>query len=323
MKPVNQINPDSYLGRALKGAARAKPNGKARYPDSDSDDENDGDYDPSSSDDESSSSEDSNESITSSSDHGSSDSSDSSDSSSSDETTSLSEDSSDSDSLVSSESDSSRDKKRKKSSSRKRRNHRRRKQGSALKPIEPQIYNGEDDTYLFHKFMTQGTDYVVQGKVEKHRQVTVLSNFMSGKAYTFYTREVSFSKKKWELKKFFQELFNYCFPVDFRMRQRKKLSHCFQNNRSVKEYASELNELFVTIGFSDKRERVHKLWTGLCPSLQKALWIDKLNPETSAWKQVVRIAEINEIAESISVPHHRSYEENSEHSKHRNKGQDR
>ncbi|RXW16452.1 hypothetical protein EST38_g9404 [Candolleomyces aberdarensis] len=286
MKPINQINPDSYLGRALKGAARAKPNGKARYPDSDSDD---GDYNPSSSDDESSSSEDSTSGGTDSSDHNSSESSDSSDSSSSDEISSSSEDSSDDDSSdddssISSDSDSPRNKRRKKSSSRKRKSHRRRKQGSALKPIEPQSYNGEDDTHLFHKFMTQGTDYVVQGKVEKRRQVAVLSNFMGGKAYTFYTREVSFSKKKWELKKFFRELFNYCFPVDFRMRQRKKLNRCFQNDKSVKEYASELNELFVTIGFSDKREPVHKPWTGLRPSLQKALWIDKLNPETSSWK---------------------------------------
>jgi hypothetical protein len=307
MKPIHQINPRSYLGSALKDAAQAKPHGKARYSDSDSDDDADSDYDPSSSDDES---EDSTDSGTDSSlDHNDSDSSDGSDSSSSDKISGSSDDTSDSyssssDSSDSSDSDDGHRKKRKKSSHRKgKKCHRRHKQGSALKPIEPQVYNGEDDTHLFHKLMTQGTDYVVQGKVEKYQQVAVLSNFLSGKAYTFYTHEISFSKKKWELKKFFQELFNYCFPVDFRMRQRKVLSRCYQNNQSVKEYASELNELFVTIGFSYKREQVHKLWNGLCPSLQKALWIDKLNPETSSWKRVVRVAKINEIADSISAPH--------------------
>jgi hypothetical protein len=103
MKPIHQINPRSYLGRALKDAARAKPHGKACYSDSDSDDDANSDYDPSSSDDKS---EDSTDSGTdSSSDHDDSDSSDGSDLSSSDKISGSSDDTSDSDYSSSDSSD--------------------------------------------------------------------------------------------------------------------------------------------------------------------------------------------------------------------------
>ncbi|KAG6884272.1 hypothetical protein C0995_010631 [Termitomyces sp. Mi166 len=43
----------------------------------------------------------------------------------------------------------------------------------------------------FHKFLTHGTTYVKYGYVEHRRQVMVLSEFLTGKAYSFYTHSVS------------------------------------------------------------------------------------------------------------------------------------
>ncbi|RDB15248.1 hypothetical protein Hypma_004761 [Hypsizygus marmoreus] len=223
-------------------------------------------------------------------DSSSSGSSDGGSSGSSDE----SSDSDESDSTSASDSDTSRH--RKKASKR-----RKYSQRTLIRPTPPEKYSGTADTQVFHRFITQSTAYVTDGRVKSKRQVAVICNFLEGKAYTFYTREVSYQPEKWALKKFFKNLFDYCFPVDFRSQQRKKLLRCYQNDRNVKEYVSELTELFTTIGFISKREKVNKLWYGLRPVLQKALWKERLNPETSKWSTVVRAAEINEIADAVEV----------------------
>ena len=129
----------------------------------------------------------------------------------------------------------------------------------------------------------------------------ILSNFLTDKAYTFYTRDVSRDPKRWNTAKFFKALFDDVFPVNFRLNQCKKLDKFYQNNKTVKTYMAELAELFTSIGFSDKRECVHKLWKGLRRDVQKELWKEKLNPETSSWKRVAHHAEIIELSNSVGV----------------------
>lgn len=96
-------------------------------------------------------------------------------------------------------------------------------------------------------------------------------------------REVSGDPYKWRLSDFFTELFNYCFPINFRL--------------------YELNELWNMIGETDERAKVHKLWFGLRKELQKDLWKEKLNPEISSLKKIATTAEILEIAQSVTDDH--------------------
>ncbi|KIK11320.1 hypothetical protein PISMIDRAFT_72047, partial [Pisolithus microcarpus 441] len=65
---------------------------------------------------------------------------------------------------------------------------------------------------------------------------------------------------KWRLSDFFTELFNYCFPIDFRLRQREKLQSCYQNSKTVKEYLYDLNELWNMIGETDEGNKAYKFW---------------------------------------------------------------
>ncbi|KAF9440433.1 hypothetical protein P691DRAFT_635426, partial [Macrolepiota fuliginosa MF-IS2] len=167
-----------------------------------------------------------------------------------------------------------------------------------LKPIPPGKYDGRADTQVFHWFMTQATEYATDGHVPWDHHVSVISNFLSDKAYTFYTYEVALRTCRWRLDKFFTELFNYCFPTNFWALQHCKLEKCCQGNQPVKEYVSQLNELFTTVGYTDYHSHIHKLWNGFCLELQKALWRDKLNPESSSCNSIVKAAELNEIADS-------------------------
>jgi len=98
-------------------------------------------------------------------------------------------------------------------------------------------------------------------------------------------------------KKFVIELFNYCFPPDFHLRQCSKMNAFEQKHMHVCEYAAELLVMFHTIGSSTKHERVEKLWKGLWPELQQALWRENLEPQHSTWKQALWVAERHDIAD--------------------------
>jgi hypothetical protein len=85
-----------------------------------------------------------------------------------------------------------------------------------LKPIPPEKYDGTPDLQLYHRFMTQATDYILEGRAHHTQQVLIVATFLKGNAYTFYARTVSVDLKKWDLEKFFTHLFNHCFPANFK-----------------------------------------------------------------------------------------------------------
>lgn len=101
------------------------------------------------------------------------------------------------------------------------------------------------------------------------------------------------------MRKFFVELFNYCFSIDFRSQQRDKLNNLSQGQRSVREYVADLNKLFTIIGADSQQARIVKLFNGLRLSLCKALLCTHLNPEYSSWKEIMREAEYQELADNV------------------------
>jgi len=149
--------------------------------------------------------------------------------------------------------------------------------------------------------MNDGMLYLKQGHVPSNEWIDILSHYLGGRAYNFYTREVSMRTKKWNLVTFFKGLFNYCFPIDFRNKQCRRLDNFVQGNKSIQDYVSELTELFTIVGTPGKCEQVTKLWYGFRKSIQKALYTAKLNPETLRWKEIVHEAEYHEMAERVDL----------------------
>ena len=133
-------------------------------------------------------------------------------------------------------------------------------------------YNGSVDSKAFHHFIMEGTAYVKDGEVLSKKQVFILSHYLTGKAHEFYVREVSGDPYRWRLSTFFHELFNYSFPVNYRIKLQKKLHSCYQGNKTVRDYLYELNEIWNMIREMDERTKVHKLWFGLRKEIQYDLW---------------------------------------------------
>ncbi|KAG6882734.1 hypothetical protein C0995_013911 [Termitomyces sp. Mi166 len=239
-------------------------------------------------------------------------SSDPSDSSSSDEgdssgdSPSESEDNSDSESsssLSSSGTDHGCKKRGKRTTTKRKRSKKRSKRIKKLliKPTPPAKYGGAPALQAFLQFMTHCALYVKYGLVQKERQVLVVLEFLTARAWTFYLREVSRAPEDWTLEQFFKELFNDCFPINYRNKQRHKLQNLRQGKTTVRDYVGELQELFTIVGSTNSKEKVVKLFNGFCLSIQRELYRMGLNPETSKWKKVVSKAEFVEMAESVDL----------------------
>ncbi|KAI0370441.1 hypothetical protein BV20DRAFT_1052472 [Pilatotrama ljubarskyi] len=109
------------------------------------------------------------------------------------------------------------------------------------------------------------------------------------------------SPREWSLRDILVEVFNYCFPVDFRQRMRLHLKRVMQGSRPVHEFVHELQELFLMVGYLTEESRVEQLWYGLKPALQSELWRAPLNLSTASWSEVQAEAEIAELALAASA----------------------
>jgi hypothetical protein len=172
---------------------------------------------------------------------------------------------------------------------------------NSIKPIPPKDYDGAADSRAYHRFVMEGEAYLRDGRVPKERHIRILAYYLDGKAYNFYMQKVtSDDPNNWDLHKFFTELFNYCFPVDYRQRMRLKLENFSQKtNQTVSEYVFELQELFSMVGTMPDDMKVVKLWYSLTTRIQRALWRDGLHPDSSTWDEVVAKAEVIEIADNV------------------------
>ncbi|PPR02115.1 hypothetical protein CVT26_008845, partial [Gymnopilus dilepis] len=195
-------------------------------------------------------------------------------------------------------SSSSHGSKRRKSRSKKKgKKSSKRNKSSDFRPFKPTVYNGQPVLADYHRFVREASSYIRMSKIKKNDKMFVLSHFLKDKAYQFYIQVVTINEEDWTLDQFFTELFNYCFPVDYRMKMRRKLNKTFQNEKTVHAYAYELEELFNMIGVVDERAKVIKLWEGLRSNIRRSLWRDGLNPEVSTWKEIITQAIIIEISE--------------------------
>ena len=147
--------------------------------------------------------------------------------------------------------------------------------------------------------MMESMAYVKDGNVPEKKQVFIVAHYLTGKGRTFYSEEVAIDPYSWRIREFFKQLFNFCFPVNYRNQQHNKITTFMQNNLTVREYLHELNEMWNTIGERNDQLKVDKFWKGLRWDYQRDLWKDKLNPEVSMLKEVVTAAEVIEISRSV------------------------
>ncbi|KAJ3711526.1 hypothetical protein C8R42DRAFT_595761, partial [Lentinula raphanica] len=161
-------------------------------------------------------------------------------------------------------------------------------------------YNGEKDEQKFHRFAKASSLYIKDGRVPVRREVNIISNFLEGHAYTFYHSLCGDNPEQWTLHDFFTSMYNYFFPVNYRMEQRRKLLTFTQKGKKVKEHVRIFEELCNSVGIRDERQKVSLLWESFYPSIIAELYRKSLDPETSSFIEVISWAERIELIEDLN-----------------------
>ncbi|CAK5279088.1 unnamed protein product [Mycena citricolor] len=191
----------------------------------------------------------------------------------------------------SSDSGSSTGKNKAKRKKRKTRRSEDRPKGRMLvKPNPPARYDGSENADLYTQFVDESNRYCELGNVPRAHRVAIIGSFLDGDAKDFYNRRIRGHESDWTLKKMLRRLLKYCFSLDYRQKQRKRLARCHQNGKSVNKHVLEMESILLQIGLRKDRERVALLWNSLDADIQEELFRFGLDPEKSKWSRVVKKA---------------------------------
>ncbi|KAJ3752799.1 hypothetical protein EV360DRAFT_54593, partial [Lentinula raphanica] len=156
-----------------------------------------------------------------------------------------------------------------------------------IKPLKPtEIFDGSANLRSFQRNMREIIAYLEDGRVPDYRQVEVASRFLKGKAYTFFERICGENASQWTLKDFYEKLYDFTFPIDFRTEQRRKLVSLQQGTRRVREHVGFFNDLCNTAGTLDERHKIIFLWDSFQPTITKGLLRMGHTPETSSLLEI-------------------------------------
>ncbi|KAJ7635934.1 hypothetical protein B0H17DRAFT_1217176 [Mycena rosella] len=161
-------------------------------------------------------------------------------------------------------------------------------------------YDGSPNATAFHRMAREAKAYVDQGNIPKDEQVFYVLYFLKASAAEFYNQVVVPNEEEYDLVKFFTELFEFCFPVDYRTHQRKALDRCYQGSRTVAAHVAIFSEIFNTIGMVETQEKIIKLWNSFGAEIQQEMYRQKLDPEVSTWTEVVQGASDAEIVVNLA-----------------------
>lgn len=161
---------------------------------------------------------------------------------------------------------------------------------TSVKATPPSKYNGEPNSTVFYKFIVDAMQYIRQSGLMplKSEHVPRLSPFLTDTAAEFYMHEVGAKAHRWRLDDFFRGLMNYCFPADYAGQQRRRFENCNQDDRPVRDFLHELQELKTILGDISNRELVNRAWFGAEPYIQRQLYLDGFDPEVSEYRVVAK-----------------------------------
>ena len=95
-----------------------------------------------------------------------------------------------------------------------------------VKPDPPFVYDGEPNFMTYQEWVLKVKDWLCHGYVWWKHRVSQLKKYLSGQTFLFFMWDVVHEPQKWTLAQFLENLFDYCFPTNFRQVQQERFG-CF------------------------------------------------------------------------------------------------
>ncbi|EPQ50089.1 hypothetical protein GLOTRDRAFT_97238 [Gloeophyllum trabeum ATCC 11539] len=113
---------------------------------------------------------------------------------------------------------------------------------------------------------------------------------MSGTASRFFMKHVANHQRDWTVERIFEALFDYCFPIDYKLKLRERLMASHQGSHNVRDFVRDIQSLASRFPDITERQIVQIFWEGVHQYI-RLKWIDKgYSPEDTSFKKLVKWA---------------------------------
>ncbi|KZV94417.1 hypothetical protein EXIGLDRAFT_708831 [Exidia glandulosa HHB12029] len=173
----------------------------------------------------------------------------------------------------------------------------RRRLASQMKMKQPRVYDGRADLDLFDQWCYEVDTWKRLNGIKTKWIIPLLSSFLSDKASRWYMHNVVLSEENWTMRRFYDELFDHCFPSDFKLLLRKRFMRASQGNRDVREFARDLKVMSRRFPDVNERQLIQVLWDGAHKYLRIKWFEYGFNIDENTFDDLVSAAEQFEKAE--------------------------
>jgi hypothetical protein len=198
---------------------------------------------------------------------------------------------------------------------------------SGVKIKTPFVWNGRADLDLFDQWCYEVDTWFILSSLEERYVIRMLVQFLSHLPSRFFMKYIAQAPETWTLKNVYRSLFDYCFPSDFKLQLRAKLTKAQQGrDTKVRDFVRDLETLAIRFPDINAGQVKDIFWRGLHQYLRLYLIEQGMNPERNDLPELVEMACRKEDAvetrkrEAVEARGYEGSKETGQHSRFQSRG---
>lgn len=161
---------------------------------------------------------------------------------------------------------------------------------ASLRMKPPMVYDGRADLDHFDQWIFEIETWRDLYELPEEVVIKLMVNFVSHLASKFYMKHVAKCQDEWTMKGIYEGTFDYCFPIDFKLKLREKLTKAAQNKKKVRDFVRDLQSLAQRFPDVTSRQLNQIFWEGLNRYIRLDLIGQGIDPETHTLEKMVKYA---------------------------------
>ncbi|KAF8749784.1 hypothetical protein RHS01_09845 [Rhizoctonia solani] len=186
---------------------------------------------------------------------------------------------------------------------------------SGYKAQTPKTYKGEEpDIEAYEQFLFEYNTWIREAGLSRDESVRGICRFLDGKASKWYMSKIApnLDRVRYEIRDIYSQLYQYCFPPDFKEKLRKKYESLTQGERVVQDFFADLELYRTRLSDVTDSQHVRRAWNGAARYIRVEWAIRGIRPESTTIEELKRVAEDIERAykEKRAIEHDSGKREN-------------
>ncbi|KAF8703643.1 hypothetical protein RHS03_06199, partial [Rhizoctonia solani] len=186
---------------------------------------------------------------------------------------------------------------------------------SGYKAQTPKTYKGEEpDIEAYEQFLFEYNTWIRKAGLSRDESVRGICRFLDGKASKWYMSKIApnLDRVRYEIRDIYSQLYQYCFPPNFKEKLRKKYESLTQGERVVQDFFADLELYRTRLSNVTDSQHVRRAWNGAARYIRVEWAIRGIRPESTTIEELKRVAKDIERAykEKRAIEHDSGKREN-------------